>query len=230
MLGFGKKKETKLPADQGKKKDPGKSGTDGAQKKRTWIPKKLIRLILIILVVLSVVGISAYFVFTLYINPSKTDPKKIKYTQIKLTHVNLPEEILTFSFYHLPDLYIALVAYDNEMRLLDEEIARIETIGQAYPDQKKIADKEKKTWESTQITLRKAFLKIEKPVKETYVLFQVNKEQGRIIIETQHKELTDLALSALIPAQELTKKIRPGEQVPEGLIKETIYKLKKKFL
>ena len=158
MLGFGKKNEKGKATDQRKKKNPGESNTGGPQKKRTWLPKKLIRLLLIVLVVLFVVGLSAYFVFNLYVNPAKTGTGKTKYTQIKLTHVNLPEEMLEFSFYQLPDLYIALVAYDNEMRLFDEEIARIDAIGQAYPDQKKIADKEKKTWERAQNTLRNAFL------------------------------------------------------------------------
>jgi len=52
-----------------------------------------------------------------------------------------------------------------------------------------------------------------------------------IQINEKNKELTELAGAALAPAQELTKKlITETETPPQGLIKGTLYKLKKKFL
>ncbi len=101
---------------------------------------------------------------------------------------------------------------------------------QQYPDQIKITNKEKKVWEKAKKGLQKAFLKIEKPVKETYVLFRVNNKLGLSQIEAKRKELNELTLTALTTAQELTQKLEPIEKVPKGIIKGTIYKLKKKFL
>jgi len=237
MLGFGKKKkkaknkkgvsEKNIADTQQKKKDAVESDTTATPRKKKWLYLKKISIILILLLT---IGLSSYAAYKFYIDFSKNKSKKVAYKQIALTHVNLPEEMLQFSFYHLPDLYIALVAYNHEMDLFDREIARIEAIGKTYPDQKKITDKEQKIWIKAQSSLEKTFLKIEKPVRQTYVLFQVNKEQGIVMVKTKHKELTDFALSALVPANEMTSKIQSDEPVPRGLINKTLYKLKKKFL
>ena len=142
----------------------------------------------------------------------------------------MPEELLKFSFKYLPDVYSAMITYNNEITLLDAQIARIDTIGQQYPDQKKITDKEKKVWEKTKAKLEKTFIKIQNPVKEIYVLFRVNEEQGLAQIETRRTELAELANTALAPVQEMTQKLKIKEKVPEGLINGTLYKIKKKFL
>ncbi len=234
MLGFGKKKKKKKdvsgknPADaQSNEKDAVESDAKSTPRKRKWLNLKKISIVLILLLT---IGLLSYAAYKFYINFSKNKSNEVVYKQIVLNHVNLPEEMLQFSFYHLPDLYIALVAYNHEIDLFDREIARIEAIGKTYPDQKKITVKEKKIWIKARSSLEKTFLKIEKPIRQTYVLFQVNKEQGMDMVKTRHKELTDLALSALIPAGEMTSKIQSDEPVPQGLIKETLYKIKKKFL
>jgi len=247
MLGFGKKKigkkkkkdkeeakasEKGLTEDQKKeesKNDPDTpNDSDEPEKKKKKLPSK--KLIIIILLVLIAVGASSYVVYNLYFTPKGPNSQNATYEKLELKHINLPEEMIRFTFDYFPDLYVALIIYNSEMNLFDQEITRIDTIAQKYPDQKKIADKEKKTWEKAKNTLQKAFLKIEKSIKATYVLFRVNKDQGLTQIEEKSKELTELAQSALTPAQELTQKLKLNKAVPKGLIKGTIYKLKKKFL
>ncbi len=249
MLGFGKKKkkdkeeakasEKGLTEEQEKeesKNDPdtqdelgtNKSGETKPEKKKRKLPSK--KLIIIILLVLIAVGASSYVVYNLYFTPKGPNSQNAIYNKVELKHVNLPEEMLRFTFDYFPDLYTALIIFNSEINLFDQEIARIDAIAQKYPDQRKIADKEKKIWEKSKNTLQKSFLKIEKPVKATYVLFRVNKEQGLSQIKAQSKELTQLAQSALTPAQELTQKIKSRKVVPKGFIKGNIYKLKKKFL
>jgi len=247
MLGFGKKKrkdkeeakasEKGLTEDQKKeesKNDPDTPNESGEpekikpEKKKRKLPSK--KLIIIAFLVLISVGASSYIVYTLYFTPKNSDSQNATYQKIELVHVNLPEEMLRFTFDYFPDLYTALIIFNSEINLFDQEIARIDAIAQKYPDQRKIADKEKKIWEKSKNTLQKSFLKIEKPVKATYVLFRVNKEQGLSQIKAQSKELTQLAQSALTPAQELTQKIKSRKVVPKGFIKGNIYKLKKKFL
>ncbi len=180
---------------------------------------------------LIAVAVSGFVVYKFWFS-AKPDAEDVKpvYTKLELTHVDLPEEMVKFSFDHFPQLYEALITFNREMELFEAEIARIDEIAAQYPDQKKIADKEKKIWVKTKETLKKSFIKIEKPVKETYVLFRVNQETGLLSIREKNKELTAAAQAALIPAQEMTQKLKQVETAPDGLIQGTIYKLKKKFL
>ncbi len=236
MLGFGKKKKEEkndnyeeaieeVEKSSSKEEGPEKKEKKSKKKKRFSIKK-----ILIILFVLLAIGGSAYVVYAFYFSGGSGEDKKAVYKQITLEHVNLPQEMLQFSFEYLPDLYSAMITYNKEITLINSEISRIENIAQTYPDQKKIADKEKKIWEKTKSTLQKGFLKIEKPVKETYVLFRVNQASGLVRVEEKYPELTQLAQDTLLKAQEQTEKIKSKEAAPEGLIKGNIYKLKKKFL
>jgi hypothetical protein len=247
MLGFGKKKKKDKEEAKASKKDlpdekedskdqtdsqddPGKvgSGKNKSEKKKKKLLSK--KKIIIVLLVLIAVGASSYVVYTQYFTSKNANSQNATYEKLELKHIHLPEEMIRFCFDYFPDLYVALIVFNSEMNLFDQEIARIDAIAQKYPDQKKIADKEKKTWVKAKNTLQKAFLKIEKPVKATYVLFRVNKNQGLTQIEEKTKELTELAQSALIPAKELTQKLKSKNSVTKGLIKGTIYKLKKKFL
>ncbi len=238
MLGFGKKKkkdkeevkasEKDLPEEQEEESKDEPDTPEEPDKKKRKLPSK--KVIIIVLLVLVAVGVSSYIVYSLYFTPKNSTSQNTTYQKLELKHMSLPEEMLRFTFDYFPDLYVAMIIFNSEINLFNNEIARIDAIAQKYPDQKKIADKEKKTWEKTKNTLQKVFLKIENPVKATYVLFRVNKEQGLTQIEAKSKELTDLALSALASAQELTQKLKSDDTVPQGLIKGTIYKLKKKFL
>jgi hypothetical protein len=243
MLGFGKKKKKEAqeetiaaPTPSPPEKKPAKKGKKPSKeteiiekalppKKKKFINKKII----VIFLILGALGVSSFLVYTLYFTPKV--PENTVYQARELSHVKLPEEMLKFSFEHFPNLYISLVAFNREITLFNREIARIETIAQKYPEQKKIADTEKKVLEKGKTTLIKAFSKLEKPVKETYVLFQVNETQGLERIKEQKKELADMAQTALKASQEQTGKIKVhAPPVPDGIFQGTLYKLKKKFL
>ncbi len=241
MLGFLKKfKKSKKEKESTPGKEPDKKTADDMpadtetsdQPKAPAKKKKKIafKLIIVVLLVLVAVGASGFVVYTFYFAPKNSETDTPVYKKIKLNHVGLPEEILKFSFEYLPDLYQALIVFNNEVNLIEAEILRIDTIAQQYPDQKKIADKEKKIWEKTKDRVEKSFLKIEKPVKETYVLFRVNKEQGLVRIKERHAEFARTASEALEPVQELTEKLKTHEEIPKGFFNSTLYKLKKKFL
>ncbi len=202
------------------------SAADGTPKKKKRIPiKKLVFIVL----TLAAVGGAGYFVYSSYFTDS--GPEQRKYKAVALSHVKLPEEMLAFSFTNFPDLYDALVIYNDEVNLFDEEIQRIEAIASQYPEQKKIADSQKKVWEKGKNTLIKAFTKLEKPIKETYVLYQVNKAQGQTRINEKATELTQAAQEALTKAQELTSTLKAQKpKPPEGIVQGTLYKIKKIFL
>lgn len=256
MLGFGKKKkkgkddkDESEPSQKGAPEKPEKSDKlekpekkkgkdkpeapeesgkkDPEKKKRKWPSKKMLFMLLLVLIA---VGASSYLVYYMYFTPKDPGVQKATYKKIVLAHTNLPEEMLRFSFDYFPDLYVLFISFNHQMDLIDREIARIEAVAQKYPDQAKIAEKEKNVWEKAKNALQKSFLKIEAPVKDTYVLFQVNREQGLAQIDAKKAELAELAKTALEPAQELTQKINSQGETPQGFIKGTIYKLKKKFL
>ncbi|MCK5836550.1 MAG: hypothetical protein KAH09_04740 [Desulfobacula sp.] len=233
MLGFGKKKKKDTAASPEKtkpkiqEKQTGQDKSSPGKKKKSKGSKKRI---IWVLLVLGAIGTASYFGVALYSASKTPDAEKAMYSPIELRHLNLPEEMVRFSFEYFPNLYDTMISFNTVMTLFDNEITRIDAIAHQYPDQKKIADKERKMWEKEKKALEKAFIKIEKSVKETYVLFRVNKKQGLIQINAKEQELTDLAHGALAPAQELTRNLKPIETVPPGFINGTLYKLKKKFL
>ena len=250
MLGFGKKKKKEAdgdasPAEAPDKKEAaakkkGKAVKDkeppavsaAAQKAAVPPPKKkriTIKKLIFAVVILGILGGGGYAGYVFFLQ--KKAPAQRQYRQTAMPHLTLPPEMLKFTFNRFPDLYDSFLAYENEMSLLENEIARIEAIAEKYPDQQKIADRQKKIWEKGKNTLLKEFAKIEKPVKETFVLFQVNPTQGQAQIESLTKDLTASAQAAVDSAQQLSAEIRAAApKPPKGMIRSTLYKLKKKFL
>lgn len=258
MLGFGKKKKKDADAatsadatakakdaiavPPGKKdlKKDAKKGKGQSEKdetiekaplpeKKKFITKKRI---FIILMILGAIGGSAFLVYRMYFTEKSTEGAKIAvYNKMVLAHVKLPEEMLKFSFKHFPDLYLSLVSYNKEITIFDSEIARIEAIAQKYPEQKKITETGKKILNKGKKTLVKAFVKLQKPIRETYVLFQVNESQGIASITEKKEELTRAAQAALKISQEQTQNIKTSSpKEPGGIFAGTLHKLKKKFL
>lgn len=246
MLGFGKKKkketienkatdvsDPKSPEKKSKGKDAqGKESApemNGVQKP-ALVKKKLItpkRILLFFLIPGAVTALS-FLAYSLVFQ--EKDPEKSVYEKIDLAHVNLPPEMLKFCFENFPDLYAALKSFDQEMTLFDGEIAWIQEIAQKYPEQQKITEAEKKIWEKGKADLLKEFSRLETPIREIYVLFQVNVAQGLARIKEKETELTDMARTALKAAQEQTEKINAREpEPPQGLFQGLLHQLKKKF-
>jgi len=251
MLGFGKKKDKdskgESPAPQAPEKTQEKAGKDSPAKEEkpasagrpakadkhksaTGDKKRFpIKKILMTLVILGLLGGGGYAGYTFFLKSG--DPSARVFTAKDMPHLTLPVEMLKFSFDHYPDLFDAFVQYETQMVLLEKEIARIKAISAKYPEQQKIADRQKKIWEKGKNTLSKEFAKLEKPIKETFVLFQVNPRQGKAQIDASAADLAARARSALDASQELTADIKAmPPEAPEGLIQGTLFKLKKTFL
>ena len=192
--------------------------------------KSLLKKLIILLLVLGLLGGGGFFAYTKFFSGAKTGDGRV-YQSVTLAHVALPEEMLLFCFTRMPGLYDAFVAFNGEMDLFDAEIARVDAVGVKYPDQQKIADGQKKVWEKGKDSLKKSFEKLEKPIKETFVLFQVNQTQGQEKIDQTVEQLIQAAKEALEKSQELTAPLKEAmPKPPEGLVKGTLYKIKKKFL
>ncbi|MDQ1268819.1 MAG: hypothetical protein QG618_123, partial [Thermodesulfobacteriota bacterium] len=75
------------------------------------------------------------------------------------------------------------------------------------------------------------FEKLEKPIKETFVLFQVNQAAGQEKIDETAEQMILDAGDALKKAQEQTAPLKNAmPKAPEGMLKGTLYKIKKMFL
>ena len=224
-MGLLKKKQKDEPGKPAVEENAGEESKPAKPKK-----KSLIKKLIILFVILGVLGGGGFFAYTKFFSGSGTGDGPV-YQSVPLAHVTLPDEMLAFCFTRMPELYDALVAYDTEMTLLEAEIARIDAVAGKYPDQKKIADGEKKIWDKEVQSLKKSFEKLEKPIKETFVLFQVNQAQGQEKIDQTAEQMIKDAKDALVKTQELTAPLKDAmPKAPEGMIKGTLYKIKKKFL
>jgi hypothetical protein len=217
------KKKAKLEK-KGKKDSSAKTDENNNQKKKNPLTiKKLILFSVLIIILIA----SGFFVYKTFYTSNDT---QVEYKSVILKNVNLPDEMLEFSFYRINDLYFALVTYNLRVFLLSKEIERISKIGENYPDQSKIAEKEIKGWVKAKENAEKVFGKIEKQIKELYVLYNVNKDDGQLKIKEKSNELLNLATEALKTLDPLVNKLEENmEKEPQGFINKTLYKIKNIF-
>jgi hypothetical protein len=224
MLGFGKKKQRRnesLPESVPAKDDAtsqdkaaaakGKQSpaVSAAASKAAAQPKKRrfsIKKLLISLVIFGLLSGGGFAGYTFFFKETGSPGRQFQETA--MPHLTLPKEMLRFSFDQFPRLYDAFVQFEKEIALFEKEIARIEAISAKYPDQEKIALRQKKIWEKGKNTLLKEFAKLEKPVKETYVLYQVNPRLGREQIKASADDLAARASEAIAAAQQLSAEIK----------------------
>ena len=213
------KKDSKDPNDP---KEKSEVKSDRPKKKSFFTIKKLI---IIPVVIILIAGLS-FFVYKMFFSSSDDEP--IVYKSITLKKIDLPDEMLKFSFDHINDLYFSFVTYDLRIHLLNIEINRINKIGESYPEQNKIAEKEKKDWIKAKEKVEKKFIKIQKEIRELYVLYKVNKEQGIQKIKEKNKDLLLQANEALETLEPYITIIETTKQkAPQGLINNTLHKIKK---
>ena len=216
------KKDSKGPKDHEDPKEKSEVKSDTPKKKSFFTIKKLI---IIPVVIILIAGLS-FFVYKMFF--SSSDDELIVYKSITLKKIDLPEEMLKFSFDHINDLYFSFVTYDLRIHLLNIEINRINKIGESYPEQNKIAEKEKKDWIKAKEKVEKKFIKIQKEIRELYVLYKVNKKEGIQKIKEKNKDLLLQANEALETLEPYITIIETTKQkAPQGLINNTLHKIKK---
>ncbi len=195
-----------------------------SKKKRSVLKK-----VLILTIAAAILAGAGFLVFYFFFYDTDTT---LVYPDKKMPHVSLPDEMLRFCFANMPDVYESLTEYDKDIQAFDREIQRIVAVGQKYPDQMRITDREKKVWEKSRATLEKSFSGVQKKIRECYVLSQVNVQEGNRLVGEQKQELAKSAEAFLAQAREQLKTLDTGEKdsVPEGFFARQIYNVKKKFL
>jgi len=218
------KKAAKTAKKEAAKKAKQSSSTEGGPKKKFFTLKKL----LLFVALAAALAASGAVVYNVYF-AGQNDNDKPVYVEKELDHVALPQEVLKFTFTQFPGLYTSLVRFNSEILRIDREIGRIDRLGEKYPDQERIVAKEKRRWTRARQGAFKEFTKIQDAVKDLYVLFQVNRSEGRAKIDEEIEELEADASEALEPLADLTQRLKRQEPAPSGFFKGTLFKLKKKF-
>ncbi|MBF0113340.1 MAG: hypothetical protein HQK74_11505 [Desulfamplus sp.] len=198
-------------------------------KKLKFLSKKLI----FVMLALISLGVAGFVVYKIYF--TKKDVKKVErvYVKKELPNIILAEEIIRFTYDFIPEFYDSSVLFNDEIITIENEIKRLDALGKQFPDQIKIAEKEIKVLEKEKSKLKQTYEKLEKKVEALYVSYRVNQESGFQQIQEQKNEIVASAKDALTPVLGLTKRIHlmseAESKAPEGFVKGTIYKIKKKI-
>lgn len=224
------KKDKKAAKDQ--KSPPAAQGAETAEKKKASFLKRLVSVlalkkIAVTLLILLAVGGSAYTVYYFYFTDND---KAATYRQTVLANVDLPDEMLEFTFYQMPDLYGGLKTYNRYSSLINSEIERIREIGKQYPDRERIVSDRVEEWTDRKEEMDKVYGDIESEIKDLYVLFQVNREQGENRIIDTKEDLyanADKILNRMKPY--VQKLSRRHDKKPGGLLSRITHKIKNLF-
>ncbi len=239
MFGRKKKKDEAPDAPEADKKDKKKSAKgkkddsvvsenpEGGEKKKKKKFLSFKKLLFIFLALLSI-SIAGFVVYRIYFS-APDESGVVQYHERELTHVTLPEEIIRFSFDFMPPIYDLIIVYNTQVALMEQEISRIGSVAEAYPNQKKIAEKEQKIWSKERDKLTKFYEKLEKKIEALYVSYRVNRETGIQQINEQQGEITKSLQDALIAPMALTQRLESTEVeiIPDGFIGGNIYKIKR---
>ena len=112
---------------------------------------------------------------------------------LEFTKIQLKEDIITFTFSRMPNIYSGLVKLDHEIGLIDTELERLKEIESEFPKQKKIIVTERNNWNKVKHALQTSLSNLEKRVESIYVTYLVNKEKGSELMNKSTKSLiTDI--------------------------------------
>mgnify|MGYP006276303287 CR=1 FL=1 len=224
------KKEKKAAKDQ--QSPPAEQGTEAAEQKKAGFLKRLtsffsLKKMAVTLLILLAVGASAYTVYYFYFTGND---KAAAYRDTVLENVDLPDEMLEFTFHQMPKLYDALKTYNRYSAMINSEIERIKAIGEQYPDQKEIVSDQTEEWTDRKEEMDKVYNDIENQIKDLYVLFHVNREKGENRITDTKEELYADAEESLSEMEPYADKLSTRhEKKPGGLFSGITRKIKNLF-
>ena len=212
------KKKDEANTDTDAPDDSDAENKDVKKKKNKDKKKGGLKKIIIFTVIILILGGGGYFGYRHF-------TVQDGYSSTELIHIKLPEQIIKFIFTNLPDVYPGIIKLNQELILIDNEIARIDTIEKEYPEQKKITESEKKIWDKTRINLQKYLAKVEKELEAVYVTYQVNIEKGTELINSKKQSLKENNDAAIASAHELTKTLKDTSQENVGSVKKLLNKI-----
>jgi hypothetical protein len=171
--------------------------------------------VLLLLIVLSALGAGGFFAYQRFLADPGPD--------YQMQNIHLKEEVITFVFQSMPDVYHGLTEINTEIVLMDAERERLAKIEKEYPKQKKIVIEEKKMWNSLRKEMETAVDNLEKNIETLFVSHSVNPEKGDELMASRSEELRLVINQALEASQQQTARLKITEE------KSFIDKIKAKF-
>ncbi|MDY0162865.1 hypothetical protein [Desulfobotulus sp.] len=142
--------------------------------------KKKIFLVSLLLFLLAVVGAFAI----LFLLPSNEEKPAIYPAEV-FEHLTMDDALLAFTWQYLPESYQALRGLNAELRLIKEEILRIEAIATRFPEQRRIPQTEIREWESLKREVETTITRIQSALQALYVTHLVNAAKGEEAIRLE---------------------------------------------
>lgn len=158
---------------------------------------------LILIVILALLGGGVFFGYKKY----STSQNSNAGLNGKLANISLKEEILLFSSRQFPEIHNAFTDFDKEIRLIKDEIERLDIIEQQYPKQAAIVQSEKQIWNSVMDDSRSVLSTLESEVENIFVTYKVNIEKGENLIKVKKPELIKVSRKALDFSRSHTKRL-----------------------
>ena len=152
------------------------------------------------------------------------------YPKETLTHVDLAEPVLRFTWEQLPSVYSYLSRADRELTLMNDEIERIKGVGKSYPRQDKIATTEAKRWEKSVGKLTGQLYRFQSQVEALYVTRRVNPEKGQQAIYEKRSDLAAAMDEVLVDVQLQTAPLKEAQRLRPKGIQGILKQLKDRFL
>lgn len=129
-----------------------------------------------------------------------------------LTHINLNEDVILFTYNNIPRIYSGLVSIDNEIVLIDNELERLKEIETEYPRQFKVVAIEKTNWIKIRRNLLDDLEALEKDIERLYVSYIVNKDKGNALIKEKSETIVIAINTALLISTPDTIRLKPEEK------------------
>lgn len=169
-----------------------------------------------VLLALAVAGAFAILHFL-----PKPEEKPAVYPAEIFEHLSMKDALLAFTWQYLPESYGALRGLNAELRLIKEEILRIEAIAAQFPDQKRIPQTEIREWESLKREMETTLSRIQNALQALYVTHLVNAEKGEEAIRQEAPGITSDLKNLHTLSREKTLRLSedPLQVPPSGLDK-----------
>ena len=131
-----------------------------------------------------------------------------------LTAVKIDADVLGWSFRHLPEFYVKIVALDDVIALLETELVRLKELGKKYPDQKDIISEERSELEAKKKELTTILDEAANAIEAMYVAYEINARKAKSRIGSKEAyELGKKLTSTLKNSSGLVYRIK--SQTPE---------------
>jgi hypothetical protein len=96
-----------------------------------------------------------------------------------LTAVKIDADVLSWSFRHLPEFYVKIVALDDVIALLETESDRLKELEKKYPDQKNIISEERTELKAKKDELTNIIDEATNAIEAIYVAYEINTRKAK---------------------------------------------------